>query len=87
MASEHQRYVADRFPGRRDSVNRLCETDPDFDGLCRRYREISARLLVLAYAHLPCVEAEERHLQAECSEIADEIRNRTGQSAAKVVAA
>jgi len=65
MATEHERYVASRYPGQGRRIGDLCESDPRFEDLCRRYREIARRLLLLEAARTPYVEAESHGLREE----------------------
>ena len=88
MATEHERYVASRYPGHDRRIGDLCESDPRFEDLCRRYREIARRLLVLEGSHIPYVEAESHGLREERADIeADISRLITSEAAGGVRAA
>lgn len=42
--TEHRKRIVRRFPEEAERINRLAETNPAFDTLCREYNDISGRL-------------------------------------------
>lgn len=65
MATEYERHGASRQPGHDGRGWGLCSSDPRFEDLCRRYREIARLLLEMKVARASCVETDFRMLREE----------------------